>query len=122
VVDDEADSREFLVAAVEMCGAEVIAVSSAIEAIQVISQHRFDVLVSDVGMPGEDGYSLIRKVRTLPKEQGGDIPAVALTAYAREEDRMRSLSQGFQMHLSKPVEPDKLATVIASLVKKTGKG
>jgi CheY-like chemotaxis protein len=72
-------------------------------------------------MPGEDGYSLIRKVRTLPKEQGGDIPAVALTAYAREEDRMRSLSQGFQMHLSKPVEPDKLATMIASLVKKTGK-
>ena len=121
VVDDEADSREFLVAAVEMCGAEVIAVSSALEAIQVISQHRFDILVSDVGMPGEDGYSLIRKVRTLPKEQGGNIPAVALTAYAREEDRMRSLSQGFQMHLSKPVEPDKLATVIASLVKKTGK-
>ena len=122
VVDDEADTREFLVAAVEMCGAEVIAVSSAIEAIQVISQHRFDVLVSDVGMPEEDGYSLIRKVRKLPKEQGGDIPAVALTAYAREEDRMRSLSQGFQMHLSKPVEPDKLATMIASLVKKTAKG
>lgn len=122
VVDDEADTREFLVAAVEMCGAEVIAVSSAIEAIEVISQHRFDVLVSDVGMPEEDGYSLIRKVRKLPKEQGGDIPAVALTAYAREEDRMRSLSQGFQMHLSKPVEPDKLATVIAGLVKKTSKG
>ncbi|BAZ20522.1 multi-sensor hybrid histidine kinase [Kalymmatonema gypsitolerans NIES-4073] len=122
VVDDEADTREFLVAAVEMCGAEVIAVSSAIEAIEVISQHRFDVLVSDVGMPEEDGYSLIRKVRKLPKEQGGDIPAVALTAYAREEDRMRSLSQGFQMHLSKPVEPDKLATMIASLVKKTPKG
>ncbi|BAY42717.1 multi-sensor hybrid histidine kinase [Scytonema sp. HK-05] len=121
VVDDEADTREFLVAAVEMCGAEVIAVSSAIEAIEVISQHRFDVLVSDVGMPEEDGYSLIRKVRKLPKEQGGDIPAVALTAYAREEDRMRSLSQGFQMHLSKPVEPDKLATMIASLVKKTAK-
>ncbi|KAB8320480.1 response regulator [Tolypothrix campylonemoides VB511288] len=122
VVDDEADSREFLVAAIEMCGAEVIAVSSAIEAIQVISQQRLDVLVSDIGMPGEDGYSLIRKVRMLPKEQGGDIPAVALTAYAREEDRMRSLSQGFQMHLSKPVEPDKLATIIASLVKKTAKG
>lgn len=122
VVDDEVDTREFLVTAVEMCGAEVIAVSSAIEAIEVISQHRFDVLVSDIGMPGEDGYSLIRKVRMLPKEQGGDIPAVALTAYAREEDRMRSLSQGFQMHLSKPVEPDKLATMIASLVKKTAKG
>lgn len=122
VVDDEADTREFLVAAIKMCGAEVIAVSSATEAIQVISQQKLDVLVSDIGMPGEDGYSLIRKIRKLPKEQGGDIPAVALTAYAREEDRMRSLSQGFQMHLSKPVEPEKLATVIASLVKKTAKG
>lgn len=122
VVDDEPDTREFLVTAIEMCGAQVIAASSALEAIQVISQQKLDVLVSDIGMPGEDGYSLIRKVRTLPKEQGGDIPAVALTAYAREEDRMRSLSQGFQMHLSKPVEPNKLATMIATLVKKTPKG
>ncbi|WP_017315250.1 response regulator [Mastigocladopsis repens] len=120
VVDDEADTRDFLVAAIEMCGGEVIAVSSVVEAIQVISQQRLDVLVSDIGMPGEDGYSLIRKVRTLPKEQGGEIPAVALTAYARAEDRMRSLSAGFQMHLSKPVEPDKLATVVASLVNNTG--
>ncbi|ARV60940.1 hybrid sensor histidine kinase/response regulator [Nostocales cyanobacterium HT-58-2] len=122
VVDDETDTRDFLVAAVEMCGAEVIAVSSAIEAIQAISDHRLDILVSDIGMPEEDGYSLIRKVRMLPKEQGGDIPAVALTAYARTEDRTRSLFEGFQMHLSKPVEPEVLATVVASLVKKTGKG
>ncbi|MBW4634215.1 MAG: response regulator [Iphinoe sp. HA4291-MV1] len=122
VVDDEADTRDFLVAAIEMCGAQVIAVSSVIEALQVISQQRLDALVSDISMPGEDGYSLIRRVRTLPKEQGGDIPAVALTAYARDEDMMRSLSQGFQMHLSKPVEPDELASVVASLVKKTGKG
>ncbi|KAB8330717.1 response regulator [Scytonema tolypothrichoides VB-61278] len=119
VVDDEADTRDFLVTAIEMSGAEVIAVSSAIEAIQVISQQKLDVLVSDIGMPEEDGYSLIARVRALPKEQGGDIPAVAVTAYAREEDRMRSLCQGFQMHLSKPVEPDELATVVANLVKKT---
>ncbi|MGH7998496.1 MAG: hybrid sensor histidine kinase/response regulator, partial [Brasilonema sp.] len=118
IVDDEADTRDFLVAAIEMCGAQVIAASSAIEAIQVILRQRLDVLVSDIGMPEEDGYSLIRKVRALPKEQGGDIPAVAVTAYARDEDRRRSLSEGFQMHLSKPVEPDELANVVASLVKK----
>ncbi|MBP5972237.1 response regulator [Brasilonema sp. CT11] len=118
VVDDEPDTRDFLVAAIEMCGAQAIAASSAIEAIQVILQHKLDILVSDIGMPGEDGYSLIRKVRMLPKKEGGEIPAVALTAYARVEDRTRALSEGFQMHLSKPVDPDELTTVIASLVKK----
>ncbi|NMG06024.1 response regulator [Brasilonema sp. UFV-L1] len=118
IVDDEADTRNFLVTAIEMCGAQVIAASSAIEAIQIILQQRLDVLVSDIGMPEEDGYSLIRKIRRLPKEQGGHIPAVALTAYARDEDNKRSLSEGFQMHLSKPVEPDELANVVASLVKK----
>lgn len=121
VVDDEADARDFVVAVLEMCGAEVIAVSSAFDAVQVISQQKPHVLVSDIGMPGEDGYSLISKVRTLPKELGGDIPAVALTAYARAEDRMRSLKEGFQMHLSKPVAPAELVTVVASLVKKIGK-
>lgn len=119
IVDDEPDTRDFLVAAIEMCGAQVIAASSAIEATQIILQQKLDVLVSDIGMPGEDGYSLIRKVRMLPKEEGGEIPAVALTAYARAEDRMRSLSEGFQMHLSKPIDPDELVTVIASLVKNT---
>ncbi|NMF66485.1 hybrid sensor histidine kinase/response regulator [Brasilonema octagenarum] len=118
IVDDEPDTRDFLVAAVEMSGAQVIAASSVIEAIQVILQQKLDILVSDIGMPGEDGYSLIRKVRMLSKKEGGEIPAVALTAYARVEDKTRSLLEGFQMHLSKPIDPDELTTVIASLVKK----
>ena len=122
VVDDEADSREFIVALLEQCGAQVTAVASAREAIEAVSQVKADVLVSDIGMPEEDGYSLIRKVRTLSAEQGGKIPAVALTAYARAEDRTRAIAEGFQMHIPKPVEPAELATVVASLAKITGKG
>jgi hypothetical protein len=121
-VDDEADSREFIVALLEQCGAQVTAVASAREAIEAVSQVKADVLVSDIGMPEEDGYSLIRKVRTLSAEQGGKIPAVALTAYARAEDRTRAIAEGFQMHIPKPVEPAELATVVASLAKITGKG
>jgi CheY-like chemotaxis protein len=74
-----------------------------------------DVLISDIGMPGEDGYSLIRKVRALPSQSGGRIPAVALTAYARAEDRIKALAAGFQMHAPKPVEPAELAAIVASL-------
>jgi len=74
------------------------------------------VLISDIGMPGEDGYEFIRKVREMESERGGYIPAVALTAYARGEDRVRALSAGFQMHVSKPVEPMELAAVVASFV------
>ena len=123
VVDDEADSREFIVALLEQCGAQVTAVASAREAIEAVSQVKADVLVSDIGMPEEDGYSLIRKVRTLCAEQGGKIPAVALTAYARAEDRTRAIAEGFQMHIPKPVEPAELATVVASLAaRRTGKG
>ena len=122
VVDDETDSREFIVALLEQCGAQVTAVASAREAIEAVSQVKADVLVSDIGMPEEDGYSLIRKVRTLSAEQGGKIPAVALTAYARAEDRTRAIAEGFQMHIPKPVEPAELATVVASLAKITGKG
>ncbi len=123
VVDDEADSREFIVALLEQCGAQVTAVASAREAIEAVSQVKADVLVSDIGMPEEDGYSLIRKVRTLSAEQGGKIPAVALTAYARAEDRTRAIAEGFQMHIPKPVEPAELATVVASLAaRRTGKG
>ncbi|AFZ19689.1 response regulator [Allocoleopsis franciscana] len=117
IVDDEMDSREFLVAALEQCEAKVFAFASAGEALAAISQLKPDVLVSDIAMPLEDGYSLIRKVRQLSAEQGGQIPAIALTAYARAEDRTRAISSGFQMHISKPVEPAELATVVASLAK-----
>lgn len=118
VVDDEADSREFITTVLQQCQAQVQAVSSVQEALQAITQWKPDVLVSDIGMPQEDGYSLIRQVRSQPPEQGGKIPAAALTAYARAEDRMRAIQEGYQIHLPKPVEPAELATVVASLVRK----
>jgi len=118
VVDDEADSREFIAMVLNECQAEVTAVTSVSEALQMLIQWQPDVLISDIGMPGEDGYSLIRKVRSLPSDKGGNIPAAALTAYAGVEDRVRAIQAGFQLHLPKPIEPEELATVVASLVKR----
>jgi PAS domain S-box-containing protein len=120
IVDDETDSREVLTATLEQVGAEVTAVASASEALDAITQLTPDVLVSDIGMPLEDGYSLIRKVRQLKAEQGGQIPAIALTAYARPEDRMRAIAAGFQMHIAKPLEPAELVTMVASLAGRSG--
>ncbi|MEA5502104.1 ATP-binding protein [Halotia wernerae UHCC 0503] len=119
VVDDEADTRDFIFTVLQQCQAEVRVVASVQEALQVISQWKPDVLVSDIGMPEEDGYSLIRKLRSQPPELGGKIPAAALTAYARAEDRMRAIKEGYQLHLPKPIEPAELATVVASLVGRT---
>ncbi|RCJ32872.1 histidine kinase [Nostoc minutum NIES-26] len=119
VVDDEADSRDFISTVLQQCQAEVLAVGSVQEALQAISQWQPNVLVSDIGMPEEDGYSLIRKLRSQPPEQGGKIPAAALTAYARVEDRTRAIKEGYQLHLPKPIEPAELATVVASLVGRT---
>lgn len=116
VVDDEADNLEFITTVLEQSQAQVQAAASVQEALRIISQWKPDVIVSDIGMPQEDGYSLIRKVRSLPPEQGGDVPAAALTAYARTEDRMRAIQEGYQLHLPKPIEPAELATVVASLV------
>ncbi|WP_392535487.1 PAS domain S-box protein [Nostoc sp. C117] len=119
VVDDQADSREFITTVLEQCQAEVRAVASVQEALQVIQEWKPHVLVSDIGMPQEDGYSLIRKLRSQPPELGGNIPAAALTAYARAEERMRAIQDGYQLHLPKPIEPAELATVVASLVGRT---
>jgi PAS domain S-box-containing protein len=116
VVDDEVDSREFVTTVLQQCQAEVRAVGSVPEALQMIGEWKPHVLVSDIGMPQEDGYSLIRKLRQQPPEQGGTIPAAALTAYTRAEDRMRAIQEGYQLHLPKPIEPAELATVVASLV------
>ncbi|MGB7922686.1 MAG: PAS domain S-box protein [Pyrinomonadaceae bacterium] len=116
VVDDEPDTRELLTAGLGQCGAEVIAVASASEALEAINGGVPDLLISDIGMPGEDGYELIRRVRQLPAEAGGRVPAIALTAYARTEDRLQALRAGYQMHVPKPVELAELATVAASLV------
>jgi PAS domain S-box-containing protein len=118
VVDDEADAREVVTAVLIQAGAEVAPVGSSSEAMDLIARWRPEVMVSDIGMPGEDGYALIRKVRALGPGSGGDIPAVALTAFARTHDRLKILSSGYQMHVPKPVEPMELATVVASLTKR----
>jgi CheY-like chemotaxis protein/anti-sigma regulatory factor (Ser/Thr protein kinase) len=115
VVDDEEDARTLLSAVLVNCGARVRTAASVREALEELKRSRFDVLLSDIGMPEEDGYALIRKVRRLPKEEGGQIPAAALTAYARAEDRLKALRSGFKMHVVKPVEPAELVTVVANL-------
>ena len=115
VVDDEPDTRELIREVLKECGSEVITSQSAAEALEALEQHKPDILISDLGMPDEDGYSLISKIRALPEDRGGQIPAAALTAYARAEDRMRVLRSGFQFHLPKPVDSAELVTVVASL-------
>jgi signal transduction histidine kinase len=115
-LEDEADTRDLLVAALGRCGARVTAVSSVVAAIAVLDRSLPDVLLSDIGVPGEDGYSLIRQVRSREPARGGAIPAAALTAYARHEDRLRALASGFQLHLAKPIDPAELVAIIARLV------
>lgn len=118
VVDDEPDARGLIKRVLEECKAAVVTAASAKEALERIRQGPPDVLVSDIGMPGEDGYALIAQVRELPAEQGADIPAIALTAYARAEDRMKAMLAGFQHHLVKPVEPAELVTLVAVLARR----
>jgi CheY-like chemotaxis protein len=115
VADDDGDALALAQAILAGAGAEVRASLAAGEALDVLRQWRPDVLVSDIEMPGEDGYSLIRKVRALAAEDGGNTPAIALTAYGRAQDRMRSLAAGFNMHVPKPVDPEELTTIIASV-------
>jgi PAS domain S-box-containing protein len=116
-VDDDADMRELLEFVLEQADAIVTVVASAREALDVLEQTQPDLLVSDIGMPEMDGYMLVRQVRTLTREQGGQIPAIALTAYAGEYDQQLALSAGFQKHLSKPIEPDHLLETIAALLR-----
>jgi CheY-like chemotaxis protein len=121
VVDDEPDTLDFIVTVLEGRGAEVTAASTAAEAFRMMREVKPDVLVSDIGMPNEDGYALIREVRRLEDAEGGRTPAVALTAYAREADRREAIRAGFQTHMTKPVEPSELAEVIASLAGRVGR-
>lgn len=118
VVDDESDAREFVQRVLEDYGAEVVSCSSAAEALQAITQRSPDVMLCDIGMPGEDGYQLIQKVRALAIDKGGGTAAVALTAYSRDEDRQKSLELGFRFHLSKPIEPMRIVELVAALAKK----
>ncbi len=120
VVDDQPDARDLLAEVLTQYGIEVVTASSCAEALASLVENekrrsRPDVLISDIGMPDEDGYTLIRKVRSLGAEQGGLLPAIAVTAYARTEDRARALAAGFQAHVGKPIDPEELKMVIAGL-------
>ena len=118
VVDDEADTRELLKEGLQYCGAKVSVAANAAEALDALVATSPDVLISDIGMPEVDGYDLIRKVRNLPRERGGKIPAIALTAYTRTEDRLQSLRAGYDMHVPKPVELAELVAVAATVVRR----
>ena len=114
-VDDEPDARTLLKRVLEDCGARVFVAASARDGLAIVRRARPDMIVSDIGMPGEDGYDFIRQVRALPPDEGGRTPAAALTAFARAEDRTRALRAGYQTHVAKPVEPTELTAVVASL-------
>lgn len=118
VVDDDIDTCDLIATVLRQYGAQVRTANSANEAIEAIELLNPDVLVSDIGMPEQDGYALIRKVRQMEAETGGQIRAIALTAFARDEDRRKAIQAGFHVHVPKPVEPAKLATVVATLVGK----
>lgn len=118
LVEDEADARDALCAVLQIFGAEVEAVASASAAMQAVRVREPDILVSDVGMPGEDGYALIQQVRAWEGPRDGALPAVALTAYARAEDRIAALRSGFNAHVHKPVEPMQLATLVKRLARR----
>ncbi|MBD0387921.1 MAG: PAS domain S-box protein [Nostoc sp. C3-bin3] len=121
VVDDEADVRQWITAVLEESGAKVSTFSSTRQALEALEELHPDVLISDIGMPGEDGYALMRKIREIEAERGGRIPAVALTGYARVEDYKEALAAGFQLHVAKPVRAAELIAVVASLGKMSGK-
>ena len=114
VVEDEPDTREFLERFLTSYGAAVEAVSTAAEALAVLPRCEADILVSDIGLPDMDGYDLMKKMRRMEPKNCGAIPAIALTVYARTEDRTRALRAGYQAHLAKPVEPSELVATIAS--------
>ena len=116
VVDDEADSRDFLAFVLEQAGAEVTAAASASVALQILSQSKPDILLSDIGMPEMDGYMFMRQVRSLESEQENNIPAIALTAYAGEMNQQQALAAGFQRHITKPVAPETLVQEIENMV------
>ncbi|MFZ1025751.1 MAG: response regulator [Limnoraphis robusta] len=119
VVEDQADARELIRLILEQQGAQVIEASSSKQALEIIKESIPDVLISDIGMPDEDGYSFLKKVRSLPQDKGGNIPALALTAYTKEEDRQQAIAAGFQMHLGKPLDITELLQAVFQLSPKT---
>lgn len=119
VVDDEQDARDLIKRVLEGCNAKVVTAGSAAEALSILRTQKPDVLLSDIGMPEVDGYEFLRQVRLMPAENGGKVPAIALTAFARSEDRTRALMSGYQVHVSKPVEPSELLATVASVTGRT---
>jgi len=118
VVDDQPDARDLIARVLGDCAAVVLTAASAEEAVALVEVERPDVLVSDIGMPDTDGYELLRRVRALGPERGGKVPAIALTAFARSEDRTRTLRAGFLVHVSKPVDASELIATIASVARR----
>ncbi|MGB3638859.1 MAG: response regulator, partial [Rivularia sp. (in: cyanobacteria)] len=117
VVDDEPDARELLAFILEERGAEVELAGSAKEALSKLCNFVPDILISDIGMPEENGYSLLNKIRQLPSDRGGEVAAIALSAFATEEDRKKSLDAGFQFHVAKPFDADELIQTVINLIK-----
>ncbi|HEY6119839.1 MAG TPA: response regulator, partial [Pyrinomonadaceae bacterium] len=119
LVDDDQDTLDLLTAALTQCEAQVTAVSSATEAIDALKLQQPDVLISDIAMPGRDGYELIREIRSSKLEAERSVPAVAITAYAKDEDRRKALAAGYQQYVAKPVEFSELISAITKVAKRT---
>jgi CheY-like chemotaxis protein len=120
LVDDEPDAREVMAAALELCGAKVFLAASVRTALEVLATDDVDLLLADIAMPGQDGYDLIREIRSMGSARVSGIPAAAVTAHARDDERDRALAAGFQMHLAKPVQLAALARVVATLASEKG--
>jgi len=118
VIDDDQDARELLKRVLAECSADVKSAEGAAEGLGIVQDQRPDVIVSDIGMPGMDGYEFIRTVRDLSAEKGGNTPAIALTAFARSEDRTRAMLAGYQVHIAKPIEPHELVATVSSLARR----
>lgn len=115
IVDDEPDARELMRAILADTGARISEAASAKEALEIVRREHPDILLADVTMPGEDGYSMMRSIRALPEEEGGDIRSLAVSAYARREDHRRAIAAGFTDHLSKPLQPEDLYAALQRL-------
>ena len=118
VVDDDTDALELVKRVMERCNATVTVCESGEECMKIFAATRPAVLITDIGMPQMDGYSLIKAVRALPAEDGGNTPAIALTAHARSDDRRRAMLSGFDVHVARPVEPSELEAVVARLARR----
>ena len=117
-MDDDQDALSLLVEILELAGARVTTLDSALSALEQLAALRPDILIADIGLPDLDGFEMIRRIRSQPEPMVRDIPAIALTAYARSQDRVRALESGFQMHIGKPADPAELVAAVAAFAKR----